>query len=222
MIVCSMNATANLIQQKHFLGHLLDKWQRGDMKRIGFRISNCFLRTLILASWVLLPAIASTAEAIQPPEQGGRFPDAYFDRARVDLHAFTYKRALHDVAARAIIAREAAHSPIFVPLGLPGPLSIELGKLLGAAVGEVPSTKVQGVRNVPVLPSTFKSAVGSPYAIRQLQRELFDRLIVQQSHEGSTLQARASFSVSAEVIGTIIDLSITIRELNAKEIDFSS
>ena len=69
---------------------MLDKWQRGDMKRIGFRISNFFPRTLVLASWVLLPAIASTAEATQPPEKGGRFPDAYFDRARVDSI-----RALH-------------------------------------------------------------------------------------------------------------------------------
>ena len=144
------------------------------MKRICFERSKIFLRTVIYASWILLPLIASSAGATQPPEKGGRFPDAYFDRARVDLRAFTYKRALHDVAARAIVARAAMRSPILVPLGLPGTLSIELGKVLGASDGDVPSTKVQGVRNIPVLPTTFAGANGSPYMVNQLQRELFD------------------------------------------------
>lgn len=112
-------------------------------------------------------------DATQPPAAGETFPQAYFDRLKVQPRAFTYKRALKDVAARAIVARSTIAQPA-LGIGDPTKFSIELSKLLGAVEDPASATRVSGVRSIPVLMAQYSDTATPPYNTGNLQRQLFD------------------------------------------------
>src|SRR5690349_9101903 len=105
--------------------------------------------------WVVLLLCCMTlpARATEPPAPGVRFPRAYFDRLRRNPRAFTYRRALRPLTERVRQNRMAL-----------GP---------GAPEAAAP-TAVSGTRRIPVLPFQFSDTKGEPFAVANLQKELFD------------------------------------------------
>lgn len=101
--------------------------------------------------------------ATQPPAVGATFPKAYLDRLAVQPRAFTYKRALKDVAARAIVARSSM-AQASVGTGESTKISIDLSKLLGAPDGSAPATRVDGIRSIPDLKTMYSDSAAQPYS----------------------------------------------------------
>ncbi len=111
-------------------------------------------RASILWGVLLMTVGTLPALATEPPAPGARFPRAYFDRIRKNPRAFTYQRALRPMAER-----------------------VRRNRMIMAAPGVPESaapTAVSGTRRIPVLPFQFSDTTGEPFAVANLQKELFD------------------------------------------------
>ena len=111
--------------------------------------------TSLLLWGAIIVMAGAPAQATVPPKDGGRFPKAYYDRLKRNPKTFTYSRALRPLVERVRRNRLMMSSP-GAPAQAPGP------------------TAVAGLRKIPVLPFQYADTTGEPFAVPNLQKELFD------------------------------------------------
>jgi M6 family metalloprotease-like protein len=111
----------------------------------------------VLAGIVLALVAGAPAHATIPPKQGVKFPEAYIQKKRKVPTAFTYSRSLTALTRRAQATRARLEA---------GQITREAPEAAGAAV--------TGSRSIPVLMAKFSNTTADPYAVANLQKELFD------------------------------------------------
>jgi M6 family metalloprotease-like protein len=120
------------------------------------------LRSLLLIplTALLVATFVSTANGggIYPPPKGIELPQVYFDRIAVDPQSYQFKRAYLGLTRRVIANR----------------MMLQRGLMGVAEAEEMGGTAVTGTKDIPVLTGLFANTGSAPYAVSNLQTELFD------------------------------------------------
>lgn len=104
---------------------------------------------------------AGEASATVAPKTGVRWPEKYLQLRRQKPESFTYSRALIPLATRVQKFRSRLRS---LPPGAPRP----------APEAATEAAAIAGTRSIPVLTARYSNTSQAPYAVANLQKELFD------------------------------------------------
>ncbi len=109
---------------------------------------------------VLIAATVSSAHGggIYPPPKGVELPQVYLDRIAVEPQSYQFRRAYIGLTRRIIANR----------------MMMERGLMGLAEAEEMGGTAITGTKHIPVLMGLFANTGSAPYAVADLQTELFD------------------------------------------------
>ncbi len=118
-------------------------------------------RRTLLAVAALSIFAATEASATIPPKAGARWPERYLQLRQLKPLAFTYTRALLELARR---VQNYQLRIRLLPPGAPMP----------TPVAATEAVAITGTRSIPVLTTRYSNTAVAPYPVANLQKELFD------------------------------------------------